>query len=246
VVAATITSPRSSVCGSGAPARRAIQAPTIALAASGGISVATTRPRELQLPSASVYRPSRQAASAPRSSSSRCRRFSVSAGPASSWCTRAKTLPQPTPRSWRGSPTSTRPGTGRRTAIEIDREPKTLPNVPTEAEIRRYYQVVWQGRRTSDVVLIKTLLYTGVRVAELVAIRLDDVALDGCRIRITHGKSGKDRTVPFPPSFKETLALHIQARRRADGDHLFESTWKSPTAPAGYAPCSPATPLPPA
>ena len=52
------------------------------------------------------------------------------------------------------------------------------------------------------------------RVAELVAIRLDDVDLDGCRICITHGKGGKDRTVPFPTSVKETLALHIQARRR--------------------------------
>ncbi|MGH2770956.1 MAG: hypothetical protein ACRDJF_10615 [Actinomycetota bacterium] len=38
-----------------------------------------------------------------------------------------------------------------------------------------------------------TLLYTGVRVAELVAIRLDDVDLDACRIRITQGEGGKDR-----------------------------------------------------
>jgi len=52
------------------------------------------------------------------------------------------------------------------------------------------------------VVLIKTLLYIGVRVAELVAIRLVEVDLDACRIRITNGKdgitNGKDGTVPFP------------------------------------------------
>ena len=117
--------------------------------------------------------------------------------------------------------------------IEIDREPKTLPYVPTEAEIRRYYQVVWEGRRTGDVVLIKTLLYTGVRVAELVAIRLEDVDLDACRIRITRGKGSKDRTVPFPTSFKETLALHIRDRRRVGGDHLFESSWKKPYSTRG-------------
>jgi integrase len=34
--------------------------------------------------------------------------------------------------------------------------------------------------------------YTGVRVAELVAIRLTDADLDACRIRITNGKSGKE------------------------------------------------------
>ena len=45
--------------------------------------------------------------------------------------------------------------------IEVQREPKTLPYVPSEDEIRRYYQAVWQARRGGDMVLIKTLLYTG-------------------------------------------------------------------------------------
>jgi len=39
---------------------------------------------------------------------------------------------------------------------------RRLPYVPTEAEIRRYYEVVWTGRRGQDIVLIKTLLFTGV------------------------------------------------------------------------------------
>jgi integrase/recombinase XerD len=47
-------------------------------------------------------------------------------------------------------------------------------------------------------VLIKTLLYTGVRVAELVAIRLGDVDLDACRIRITAGKGNRDPHGPLP------------------------------------------------
>ena len=117
--------------------------------------------------------------------------------------------------------------------VEITRQPKTLPYVPSEEEIRRYYQAVWQARRGGDMVLIKTLLYTGVRVAELVAIRLDDVDLDTCRIRITHGKGGKDRVVPFPPTFSETLALHIADRRKAGGPYLFESSWKKPYSTRG-------------
>jgi len=75
--------------------------------------------------------------------------------------------------------------------VQVDREPKTLPYVPSEDEIRRYYQTVWQARRSGDMVLIKALLYTGVRVAELVAIRIADVDLDACRIRITLGRGAK-------------------------------------------------------
>ncbi|MGH7732207.1 MAG: tyrosine-type recombinase/integrase, partial [Gemmatimonadales bacterium] len=65
-----------------------------------------------------------------------------------------------------------------------------------------------------------------VRVAELVAIRLDDVDLGACRIRITQGKGKKDRFVTFPTSFKETLGLHMDAMRGRGAVHLFESSWK--------------------
>lgn len=79
----------------------------------------------------------------------------------------------------------------------------------------------------------QNLLYTGVRVAELVAIRISEVDLDSCRIRITSGKGGKDRYVPFPASFKETLALHIGASQNKGATFLFESSWKKPYSTRG-------------
>jgi integrase/recombinase XerD len=117
--------------------------------------------------------------------------------------------------------------------ITIPRAPKRLPYVPSEEEIRRYYESVWQARRVGDVVLIKTLLYTGVRVSELVRIRLDDVDFDRCQIRINVGKGRKDRVVPFPPSFKETLALHAHRLRQNGASYLFESSWKKPYSDRG-------------
>jgi integrase/recombinase XerD len=117
--------------------------------------------------------------------------------------------------------------------IDVQRTPKKLPYVPTEDELRRWYETVWQTRRGPDIVLIKTLLYTGARVSELVAMRLDDVDLDTCRIRIENGKGGKDRVVPFPAAFKESLALHLDQRRHAGGDHIFESAWRRPYSTRG-------------
>ena len=75
-------------------------------------------------------------------------------------------------------------------------------------------------------VLIKTLLYTGVRVSELVNLRLSDVDLDRCQIRVNQGKGKKDRVVPFPDSCKETLALHMERMRDKRASYLFESSWK--------------------
>lgn len=43
-------------------------------------------------------------------------------------------------------------------------------------------------------------------------LRLDEENLDACRLRITAGKGGKDRCVPFPALFRETLALEIYSQ----------------------------------
>ena len=118
-------------------------------------------------------------------------------------------------------------------ACLLSPEPGAAPAGPAQEEIRRYCETVWTARRTGDIVLIKTLLYTGVRVAELVKIRLEDVDLDACRIRITQGKGGKDRYVPVPAAFKETLALHIAALREKGAVFLFESSWKKPYSTRG-------------
>ena len=73
--------------------------------------------------------------------------------------------------------------------------------LPSEEELRRYYEAVWQARRIGDVVLIKTLLDTGLRVSELIQVRLADVDLDRCQIHVNAGKGAKDRMVPFPDAF---------------------------------------------
>jgi len=55
-----------------------------------------------------------------------------------------------------------------------------------------------------------------------------DVDLDACRIRVTQGKGAKGRVVPFPPTFRETLSLHMGAQQSKGAAFLFESNWKKP------------------
>lgn len=107
--------------------------------------------------------------------------------------------------------------------IVVERPSGRLPEVPTEEELRCFYQAVWNCRNFADMVLIKTLFYTGVRVSELVAIRLTEVDVERCQIRITQGKGSKDRQVPFPLAFRELLAVHLEQMREKGAVYLFES-----------------------
>lgn len=111
--------------------------------------------------------------------------------------------------------------------------PKKLPQVPTEEEIAKYYEAVWKSRNMQHVVMIKTLLYTGVRVTELVHIKLSDIDFDRCQIRVNQGKGKKDRIVPFPTGFREILAIHVDNARKKKQVYLFESTWKKPYTDRG-------------
>ena len=110
---------------------------------------------------------------------------------------------------------------------------KKLPYVPTEEEVSRYYQAVWKSKNMQHVVMIKTLLYTGVRVSELIKIKLSDVDLEACQIRVNKGKGRKDRIVLFPVQFREVLAVHIENTRKSKASYLFESSWKRPYSDRG-------------
>ena len=109
--------------------------------------------------------------------------------------------------------------------VESGKE-KKLPYVPTEEEINKFYDTVWKSRNMKHVVMIKTLLYTGVRVSELVKIKISDIDLDHCQIKVVQGKGKKDRIVPFPNTFKEMLAVHLENIKKNDAKYLFESNWK--------------------
>ncbi len=68
--------------------------------------------------------------------------------------------------------------------VEVPRASKRLPDVPTEEEIAAFYKAVWNARRFQDMVLIKTFLYTGMRVSELAIVRLEELDLERVQIRI--------------------------------------------------------------
>ena len=117
--------------------------------------------------------------------------------------------------------------------ITVPRAKKSLPNVPAQDDLKRLHEAFWQSGRMQDVLIFRTLLYTGTRVSELVQIRLQDVNLKQHQIRIQSGKGNKDRIVPFPEAFRELLAVHIDKMTQQKATFLFESNRKVPYSERG-------------
>ena len=124
-----------------------------------------------------------------------------------------------------------------RKELEIKRtlEPKKLPYVPTTEEIKRYYDVVWNNQNTKHMIIVKMLLYTGIKISELVKIKLEDVKLAKCVIHIKKDENDKKvRIIPFYSDFKQSLSGYIKEIKSKDKkEYLFESIWGKPFSPQG-------------
>jgi site-specific recombinase XerD len=91
---------------------------------------------------------------------------------------------------------------------------KRLPALLTDAELIAFYNAIWQARQLTHAVMLKLLLFTGMRNAELVHLRLTDIDLQTCQVRITQGKSHKDRAVLFPSGFRGEFAQYGPVRAK--------------------------------
>jgi integron integrase len=63
--------------------------------------------------------------------------------------------------------------------------------------------------------LVVRLLYgTGMRIAECLRLRVQDISFDRGEIAVVSGKGNKDRKVPLPASLKESLGAQLAFRKR--------------------------------
>jgi integrase/recombinase XerD len=118
-----------------------------------------------------------------------------------------------------------------RTKLKLKKPKKDrwLPEILSLTELKRFFKTVQGCGDTQHELLLKLLLYTAVRVSELVAIRVSEVDLDGCKIFIESGKGSKDRYILFPSSFRLALKSYLDAN--PDNTHLFESRLNQPYTP---------------
>jgi integrase len=84
-----------------------------------------------------------------------------------------------------------------------------LPALLKAEELLALYDRVWHARYAAPMVMLKLLLFTGIRNVELAYLSCGDVYVTSCRVRIEQGKESKDRWVLFPLL---NLARYCQAK----------------------------------
>ena len=113
--------------------------------------------------------------------------------------------------------------------MEKPKKERKLPELLSLPDLKKFFKTVQKCGNTQHELMLKLMLYTAVRVSELVSIRVDDVNLDGCKIFIDNGKGSKDRYILFPTDFRLALQTYIDAN--PDNVFLFESRLKQPFTP---------------
>jgi integrase/recombinase XerD len=100
---------------------------------------------------------------------------------------------------------------------------KPLPNVLVFEEVEKLLSVpdTATPKGLRDRAMLEVLYATGLRVSELIGLRLDGVNLDGGFVRCI-GKGSKERIVPLGASAASAVAAYLQVRKvRKPTNYLF-------------------------
>jgi len=94
-------------------------------------------------------------------------------------------------------------------------------------ERNRLLREVERTRKPRDIAIVYLLLYTGIRVSELVSLNREDVVISQRKgsVTVRKGKGNISRTIPLPPQARLQLFLYLQTRTD-DHPALFLSNYQ--------------------
>jgi len=102
--------------------------------------------------------------------------------------------------------------------IEKPKLPKRLPRCLTQSQAQTIieyaiqYPWLYKFERTRNITIIYTFLYTGMRLNELLHLRVSDLNLDSQEIYVNRGKGGKNRIIPVHPDLSSVLRGFLEMR----------------------------------
>ena len=100
------------------------------------------------------------------------------------------------------------------TRIDLPKSGLKLPDVLSVQEIDRILSVPDGNKPTGirNAAMIELMYAAGLRVSELITVKLQDINLDGCWVRV-FGKGAKERMVPFGQPCRRKIDFYITTAR---------------------------------
>ena len=123
--------------------------------------------------------------------------------------------------------------------IKSPKLPNKLPNYLTEEEINKLLDIKLEKPYDyRNKAMLETLYATGLRITELINLKLTDIDLDNCFIRV-YGKGSKERIVPLSDIAIKYLNIYINNYRSLilvdiNSDYLFISNAKKKITRQGF------------
>jgi site-specific recombinase XerD len=123
--------------------------------------------------------------------------------------------------------------------VSVPKRAKHLPVCLNAEETEALLQAA--GRQTSvlkafrDTAVLTVLVFTGLRRAELLGLRLRDIDLREGTLRVEHGKGDKTRVVPLGQRALLVLRDWLELRPECNHDFVFPSNDRRRLAPKGLA-----------
>ncbi len=108
---------------------------------------------------------------------------------------------------------------GREDLLQYLKSPKVDKRLPKFITYDEFLRLVEACNNLRDKLIIKFLFYTGVRVSELVNLKVNDILWDHGFVKIK-GKGGKERIIPIPETLLKELKQYLKSRNEKS-EYLF-------------------------
>ncbi|MCL5874615.1 MAG: tyrosine-type recombinase/integrase [Candidatus Thermoplasmatota archaeon] len=114
--------------------------------------------------------------------------------------------------------------------LKAPKRPQKVPNYLMNDEVTA---IITNCRNLKERLVVKLLVYTGIRVSELCSIRVQDIDINSKTLKIRNGKGDKDRLVVFSDKVVSDLRLYIMEMKDSKGrtDFLFPTSKSKRVSP---------------
>lgn len=97
---------------------------------------------------------------------------------------------------------------------------RKIPEILTEEEVLRLFSQIYHPKHKLQ---IQLLYYCGLRISEMLSLKVRDIDLKQEILKVVQGKGGKDRLVPIPKPIQQDLRAYLANIAHPEAN-LFDTT----------------------